>query len=107
MGQLKIIGGSVERVRTEIAARRDGAAYDPTGDVVEFAFVRGSYSGTASEAETASWVPGSWETDGARHYACCLVGGDVQLGEGTYGVYVRVTSVPEIPVKYAGQLLVT
>lgn len=107
--QLEILSGSIEYVRTEIVASKEGVSYNPTADQVDFAFVA-----VGDDVDTASWTTGSWETAPVRFsrvrpstYARCLVGADVGLLEGTYGVYVKVSDAPEIPRKYVGQLIVT
>ena len=61
---------STEYIRIEVSATESGAAVDPTGDTVEFAFM------TNAEDEPSSWDTGEWETDpaGPTYYARILVG---------------------------------
>ena len=92
---------SSEYVRVSIAAREAGTTVDPTSDTVEMAFV------TTGEPGNTDWHTASWENDGATHYARILVGpAGVALPIGKYGVWVRVTDLPEIPVRNAGKLVI-
>ena len=72
--------------------------YDPTPDVVEFAFTPATYPATTPSA----WVTGSWaDVTGPPWWAQCLVGpgtGGTPLTIGTWQVWVRVTDNPEVPV---------
>jgi hypothetical protein len=94
---LKLSAQSVEYLLVKVTAERLGAAYDPSQDTVEFAFL---HVGSAPDANTV-WVAGAWESATVAHI---LVGSDVVLVAGTYAVFVRITAVPEEPVKYAGQV---
>lgn len=92
-----------------VAARTAGTSYNPTGDVVQFAFMA-----QATQVPAPSdWVSGSWETVPTNllypYSARCLVGpsGTTNPGIGTYVVYVKITDNPEIPVLIAGQLQVS
>jgi hypothetical protein len=86
------------------AGTRYGAAVDPTSATVEVAF-------PAPTVEPTSWNAASWETAGSRYHARCLVGpgGTVQLADGTYDMWVRITGLdPELIVRKApGQLTIT
>lgn len=100
---------STQYVFIPVSATRSGAAYNPTGDPVVFAFAP-----TATYVpQNTDWVAGSWDTDTSSilfpYSAKCLVGpaGTVTLGIGTYVMYIRITDNPEVPVLIAGQLQVS
>lgn len=96
---------SLEYVRVPVYAKEAGATVDPTGLTVQMAF-------TTTTPVTGDWKSASWETDATTdpdtYYARCLVGpaGTITLSAGTYLVWVKITSSPEIPVKFAGGLTV-
>lgn len=98
-----------EYVLIPVAASKSGAAYNPTADTVQFAFMPNS----VQVPVTADWVTGSWETVPTNiiypYNARCLVGpsGSTALTLGTYVMYVKITDNPEIPVIPAGQLVIT
>jgi hypothetical protein len=84
------------------------APYNPTADVVEFAFTEPGTSVIGAQWWTGSWV--SSESTGSNGYlAQCLVGpgGTTQLPPGSYQVWVQVTDNPEIPVLPAYLLTIT
>jgi len=89
-----------------ISATKAGAAYNPTGDTVAFAFMPQA----TQVPGNSDWVTGSWDTNTSSvlypYNAKCLVGpsGTTTLGIGTYYVYVKITDSPEVPVLIAGQL---
>lgn len=97
-------------VPATVTATSRGLPYNPTGDVVQFAF-------TASGASLAgaTWVAGEWDGDSpvpgtsSDYTALCLVGpgGTVALPVGTYQVSVKITDSPEIPVLSAYLLKIT
>lgn len=100
---------STEYVIVPVQATKAGAPYDPTSDVVQFAFApTPNYS-----PQTSDWQTGSWDTASSSilypYNAKCLVGpnGTVTLTQGTYVVYVKITDSPETPVIAAGQLSIT
>jgi hypothetical protein len=97
---------ATEYVLIPVSATKSGLSYNPTADVVQFAFMP-----TATQVPGSSdWVTGSWDTDTASliypYSAKCLVGpaGTTTLGLGTYVIYVKITDSPEIPVLICGQL---
>lgn len=94
---------STEYVRSQVIASELGLAVDPTTFPIQVAFV-----GDGEPVE-ADWSPGSWETIGGRYYARALVGpgGDVQLVNGRYAMWVRITAAPEKPVIRAGGVYIT
>jgi len=101
---LTISAASLEYVPARVTAISHGKPYDPTGDVVEFAFTT---PGTSLVG--AHWYAGSWDgTDplpgtGTEYVAVCMIGpgGTTQLAPGQYQVSVRITDSPEIPAKPA------
>lgn len=96
---------STEYVLVPISAVKAGVSYNPTGDVVQFAFMP-----TATQVpQVSDWVAGSWDsvpTDVIYPYvAKCLIGpGGTVLGIGTYIIYLKITDNPEIPVLIGGQV---
>jgi hypothetical protein len=99
---------STEYILIPVQATKGGASYNPTSDVVQFAFMP-----TPTQVpQVTDWVSGSWDTSANAIYpynAKCLVGpsGTVTLGIGTYTVYVKITDNPEIPVLIGATLQVT
>jgi len=92
-----------------VAATKAGASYNPTADVVQFAFMP-----TPTQVPgSGDLVTGSWETNPYSilfpYNAKCLVGpgGTVALGIGTYIVYQKTTDSPEIPFDIVGQLQIS
>jgi hypothetical protein len=103
---LTISSTSTEYVRVPVASERSGAAYDPTGDTVQLAFLAG-----AGAPQSGDWKAASWDTDAttypATYHAQCLIGpagGTVTLTAGIWTVWVKVTDSPETPVRRAGQI---
>jgi hypothetical protein len=78
--------------------------YNPTSDVVEFAFTPATYPATAP----TTWVTGSWAAGTQPPWwAQCLVGpGGTPLTAGTWQVWVRVTDSPERPVFQPATLVI-
>ena len=102
---LAISSVSLEYVRVQVTALKSGSSVNPTGDVVQMAF-----TGVGVLPVSGDWKTASWETTPQNaYYAKCLVGsgGAVTLAAGRYDIWVKVTDSPEVPVKLAGQLLVT
>jgi hypothetical protein len=100
---------STEYILVPVQATKNGASYNPTGDVVQFAFMP-----TPTQLPGVSdWVAGSWDTSSVNtlypYTAKCLVGpsGAETLGTGTYVIYLKITDNPEIPVLVGGQLQVS
>lgn len=84
-------------VQVPITARLNGSPnYNPTGDLVQLAFMPG-----AVKPGNTDWTTGSWATDpGPEYLAQCLVGpaGAVTLPIGAWTIWVRIVDSPEIPV---------
>ena len=108
-GSLWLSQLATEYVCVPVRAVVGGALYNPTGDVVQFAFM----PQVTQVPRDIDWVSGSWETITASllypYSARCLVGpaGAVALGVGRYVIYVKVSDSPEIPVLIAGYLEVS
>ena len=92
-----------------VAAARGGAAYDPTGSAVQFAFM----PQVTQVPQDSDWASGSWDMVPSNilypYLAKCLVGpaGTAKLGIGRYVAYVKITSSPEVAVLTAGYLAVS
>jgi hypothetical protein len=105
---------SLSRLATEyykvpVSAEKSGVSYDPTSDVVQFAFLPQA----TQVPQAADWVAGSWETAAGNplypYSARCLIGpsGVITLGTGIYVAWVKITDNPEIPVTRTGYLQIT
>lgn len=97
---LEISALSLQYVKVPIAATKNGAKADPTADAVKMAF-------PSIDAEPDTWITGSWESTGTKHFARCLVGpaGAIELERGYYDVYVQIQDDPETPVVKATDTL--
>lgn len=100
---------STEYVLVPISATKNGAAYDPTGDTVQFAFMP-----TPTQVpQVSDWQTGTWDTTSGNpiypYNAKCLVGpgGTITLGIGNYVIYVKITDSPEVPVLVGGYLQIS
>jgi hypothetical protein len=100
---------STQYVIVPVNATKSGIAYNPTSDIVQFAFMP-----TPTQVpQVSDWQSAAWETDSTNvlypYNAKCLIGpsGIINLGIGTYVVYVQITDSPEIPVIIAGYLQVS
>jgi hypothetical protein len=94
---------STEYIQIPVWASRQGQPYDPSGDVVQFAFTR-----PGDEPDT--WVAGDWWTaaqpDGSW-VAFVLVGpanGGTALTPGVWDIWVMIADTPEVPVRVTGTL---
>jgi Spherulation-specific family 4 len=99
---------STEFIRYQVQATLNGMTYNPTADIVQFAFLPlGTYP------SGGSWVAGSWETTtqfgGTQYLARCLVGptGTTTLTKGDYVVWIKIADTPEVPVRNLGTLQIT
>mgnify|MGYP001558342981 CR=1 FL=1 len=97
---------STEFVIVPVNAVFDGQTFNPTQDLVQFAFTAG-YGVIPS-----AWINGSWDVNpvqGIWYNAKCLIGpgsNATPLAPGTYTVWVRITDNPETPVRQAGTLII-
>jgi hypothetical protein len=94
-------------IQVPVQAVINGQAYNPTSDVVALAFM----SAWALPA-SPDWHTGSWtgSTAPGIYLAQVLVGPEnagVDLTQGTYTVWVRITDNPEVPVINSGTLIIT
>lgn len=73
---------------------------DTTGMPVQVAVVLEDTEPAPGDWNTATWVAGA---------ATLLIGpGTVlELADGIYGAWVKITATPEIPVLYCGQIVIT
>lgn len=82
-----------------VQAIAGGVAYNPTADVVQFAFM--PQPANANPGLT-DWHNGTWVTTGTNTYtAQILVGpaaGGTPLTSGIYNVWIKITDNPEVPV---------
>ena len=115
MSHLVIPGESVETVRISWASLTTaGVLEDPTASIVEIGF------SADRETEPTSWNAAAWETSekvrmpvGATivetpYKATILVGtGATELAIGLHAMWVRVTDVPEVPIRFASFIEVT
>lgn len=99
-------------IKVLVTALKSGVADDPTGDVVQFAFMtqEPDPGDPTSTPAGGDWVSGSWETSRRGYFARCLVGpgGAKQLtpSETPYWVWVWVTDSPEQPKEPVGAVKV-
>jgi hypothetical protein len=99
---------SREYVGADITATIQGEPYNPTSDVVEFAF-------TPVSGRPTTWYAGGWDgtgpTTGSGAYRAQVLVGPGSTGPtltaGKYTVWIRITDNPEQPVIPVGQLAVT
>ena len=95
------------------AEYEDGTAFDPTVDVVQFAFI-GLYATTQQAADypptsATVWTNGEWDPN-ATSTATILIGQDndaLTLAVGSYQVWMRVIDSPEVPVLWCGPMIVS
>lgn len=96
----KIPSISVEYARVTLTA-------DVTLDsqTVELAFM----SSRQAEPTSGDWKTATWLTAvGKTRKAGVLVGpGELELAKGTWYMWFRLADTPEVPARYAGQLVIT
>ena len=106
--QIGISQLSTQYIFIPIAATKNGLPYNPIGDVVQFAFA----PTPTYVPQSGDWVAGTWETDTTNalypYSAACLIGpsGTINLGIGTFIIYLKIRDNPEQPVLICGQLQV-
>ncbi len=98
---------STEFVQIPVGVTINGVPYNPTADIVQFAFLLNP----SAVPTSSNWVTGSWSTNSNSvypYFAQALVGtaGSVALQSGTYTMWLRVTDSPEIPVHQVGMLTI-
>lgn len=87
---------SVEYVKVPITGPT-GVDLDELG--VELAIVPQGQEPTSGEWEDGVWI--------GTHAAVLIGPGQLELVEGRYSVWVRITSSPEIPVLLSGSIYIT
>jgi hypothetical protein len=101
----QIVATSLQFVYAPVQAVLAGNPYDPTGDVVNMAFIP-----TSDDPGVSDWMAASWDPGGGPSVflARCLVGpgGAVTLVAGAYQVWVQIYDTPEIPILRSDRLLV-
>lgn len=109
MSILRLPSTTLEYVYLPVKATNSaGASVDIDALTVEAAFVAG-----LDDPAEDDWVAATWEAggpDSAGYYQARVLigtGGDVELAEGAWQAWVRVTDSPEVPVRHVGQLNVT
>lgn len=97
---------STEYVLIPLQVIKTSLPYNPTGDIVQFAFMPNA----VQQPTVSDWVNGSWETVTTNiiypYNAKCLIGpsGSTALTQGDYVIFVKITDNPEVPVLTCGQL---
>jgi hypothetical protein len=94
-------------VKVPITAKKDGADFDPSGDIVRMAFVPEDTNPVVGDWKSASWEATGWGNGAV--FARCLIGpaGVATLTPGIKDVWVDVADSPEHPSARAGKVLVT
>ncbi|RCH70454.1 hypothetical protein DT019_02915 [Streptomyces sp. SDr-06] len=100
---------SLQYVQASVIATVGGNPLNPTGDVVQFAFLTGSGTPTGPDWKAGSWDGTQPRPPGNAYLAQCLVGpgGTVTLTPGTYTIWIKIMDSPEIPVINVGLLTIT
>lgn len=97
---VRISRDSVEALRVEVNhTTLAGTPADPTGYPVEMAVL----ASAVTDPTPTDWQPATWAQGPSLKVATMLVG---PLAPGRYGVWVRVTASPEVPVMKAGTTLI-
>jgi hypothetical protein len=94
---------SLEYLRIEVEATRDGNSYNPTSDSVQVALPVVDVPPILTD-----WADAGWQTIDDDYFARVLVGpdGDINPGVGDFDILVKITDSPEVPVLRAGLLRV-
>jgi|SRR5215469_5090663 len=95
---------STQFIPANISAAAGGVSFNPTTDIVQFAFI----SGGTREPQASDWVNGQWATTSVPYIAEVLVGpaGGVSLTQGTYVIWVKIIASPQVPVIPVGYLTI-
>lgn len=99
--QVRVSAASLETLRVAVVAKLNGVAVDPTIDVVSFAFAPGEEAPASPD-----YVDGNWESTPSGYYAACLIGpgGAKVLTADLYGVWLKVSDDPEVPIRRVGDI---
>lgn len=101
-----IVVTSTEYRRWPVSFTVDGATSDPTGDAVAVAFMDTGTAPQEDDFQSAEWETDE-STDPPTYYVRILLGpGGVELGAGTFYVWLRVVDDPEAPVLLVDSLTV-
>jgi len=95
---------STEYIPANISANTGGMSFNPTSYTVQFAFIAGS-----TQPQSGDWHTGSWSSSNAPYIAEILVGpanGGLVLAAGSYVIWVKVISSPQVPVFPVGTLVI-
>lgn len=92
---------TIEKLEVEVTSD-----VDPTGDAVQFSFV-------APGERPDTWTAGEWDGDysGTKSTAVTPTigftgsGATIELAEGAWQAYIKVTDNPEVPVRDCGILV--
>ncbi len=106
MAGVTIPSVSTQYIQVPVRAWSQGLPFNPTDLTVQMAFIDGWAKPITADWNAASWA--SLTAVNGVYLAQCLVGpqnGGVDLGIGTWNVWVQVTSSPEIPVLISGGTL--
>lgn len=93
---LTIPSSSVEYVKSKV-----------TGSYTTLMPVQMAIVTAGSEPTSGDYVTAAWDGTDGDAYAKVLIGTGTTVGvktEGLYGVWVKITATPEIPVIHCGQL---
>jgi hypothetical protein len=96
---------STQYIQIPVTATLNGSPYNPTADVVSFAFLP-----YGTNPGPADWNGGTWVTTQGGYLAQILIGpanGGVALPAGSYQIWLRITDSIEVPVQRAGDLEIT
>ncbi len=98
---------STEPVMCDVAAVLNGAAVNPTADVVSFAFL----STESAVPVSGDFTVGTWDTDAGptpdRYAAVCVIGpGAKVLAAGIYWVWVKIAHSPYTIIRQVGTIVV-
>ena len=109
---LRVASTSQEDDRVQVTAKLLGAAYDPTGDSVWFAYLTGD---STPGADDDGWTVGRWETNtdptgpASPYFAVVTLGGvDVTLAASTepYRRWLKILDSGNAIIRPVGTLTV-
>jgi hypothetical protein len=96
---------TMSRLSTEYIWHRITTVQDLTGSSVAVAFMPDPPAGLPTQAD---WNAGELVQEGTQWWARVLVGPEgIVLTPGTYQTWVRITDMPEIPVRNSGTVTIT
>lgn len=95
---------STEYLPVNITTTLGGISFNPTSDTVQFAFIAGP-----DEPGSGDWHNGTWSSSNAPYIAQILIGpanGGLVLDPGSYIIWVKIISSPQVPVFPVGTLTI-